>query len=128
MFQAIRTCKEKHTFMEIKEHLYFRSQKVTISDAFNYIIRSNSIDTYNTGDSFNKHNTGNPLKKQKMAGALEEKVAGVLEEKTVDLKKKIKIKWLVRWKKKKKKGKTKEKDIMKKKGGRGEKDGNREKE
>ena len=66
--------------MEIKEHLYFRSQKVTISGVFNYIIRSNSIDTYSTCNSFNKRNTGDPLKKQKMAGALEEKVAGVGRE------------------------------------------------
>ena len=75
--------------MEIKEHLYFRSQKVTISGVLNYIIRSNSLYTYITSNSFNKSNTGDPLKKKKMAGALEEKaveterdkMAGALEEK-----------------------------------------------
>ena len=69
--------------MEIKEHLYFSSQKVTISGVLNYIIRSN---TYITSNSFNKPNTGEP---KKMAGALEEKageternkMAGALEEK-----------------------------------------------
>ena len=75
--------------MEIKEHLYFRSQKVTISGVLNYIIRSNSLYTYITSNFFNKPNTGDPLKKKKMAGALEEKaveterdkMAGALEEK-----------------------------------------------
>ena len=67
--------------MEIKEHLYFRSQKVTISGVLNYIIRSNSLYTYITSNSFNKPNTGDPLKKKKMAGALEDKMAGALEEK-----------------------------------------------
>ena len=75
--------------MEIKEHLYFRSQKVTISGVLNYIIRSNSLYTYITSNSFNKPNTGDPLKKKKMAGALEEKageterdkMAGALEDK-----------------------------------------------
>ena len=81
--------------MEIKEHLYFCSQKVTISGVLNYIIRSNSLYTYITSNSFNKPNTGDPLKKKKkkkkkkMAGALEEKageterdkMAGALEEK-----------------------------------------------
>ena len=91
MFQAIRTCKKKkkHIFMEIKEHLYFKSQKVTISGVLNYIIRSNSLYTYITSNSFNKPNTGDPLKKKKMAGALEEKageterdkMAGALEDK-----------------------------------------------
>ena len=86
--------------MEIKEHLYFKSQKITISGVLNYIIRSNSLYTYITSNSFNIPNTGDPLKKKikwlvkagkterdKMADALEEKMAGVLEEKTVDLKK-----------------------------------------
>ena len=74
--------------MEIKEHLYFRSQKVTISGVLNYIIRSDSFYTYITSNSFNKSNTGDPPKKKKMAGALEEKaveternkMAGALEE------------------------------------------------
>ena len=74
--------------MEIKEHLYFKSQKITISGVLNYIIRSNSLYTYIASNSFNKLNTGDPLKKKKMAGALEEKMAGALEEKAVDLKKK----------------------------------------
>ena len=76
-------------FMEIKEHLYFRLQKVTISGILYYIIRSNSLNTYVTRNSFNKPNTGDPLKKKKMAGALEEKageterdkMAGALEDK-----------------------------------------------
>ena len=68
-------------FMEIKEHLYFRLQKVTISGILYYIIRSNSLNTYVTSNSFNKPNTGDPLKKKKMAGALEDKMAGALEEK-----------------------------------------------
>ena len=92
-------------FMEIKEHLYFKSQKITISGVLNYIIRSNSLYTYIASNSFNKLNTGDPLKKKKVAGALEEKIAGALEEKmagaleekAVDLNKKKK-------KKKKKKG------------------------
>ena len=75
--------------MEIKEHLYFRSQKVTISGVLNYIIRRNSLYTYITSNSFNKPNIGDPLKKKKMGGALEEKaveterdkMAGALEEK-----------------------------------------------
>ena len=88
--------KEKHTFMEIKEHLYFRSQKVTISGIYNYFIRSkplnthsaiNPLNAYNTSDSFNQRNTVDPLNKEKVAGALEEKMAGVLEEKTVEKKK-----------------------------------------
>ena len=77
-------------FMEIKEHLYFRLQKVTISGILYYIVRSNSLNTYVTSNSFNKPNTGDPLKKKKMAGALEEKMADALEEKAVDLKKKKK--------------------------------------
>ena len=90
MIRTIQACKKKeHIFMEIKEHLYFRSQKVTISGVLNYIIRSNSLYTYITSDSFNKSNTGGPLKKKKMAGALKEKaaetyrnkMAGALEEK-----------------------------------------------
>ena len=76
--------------MEIKEHLYFKSQKITISGVLNYIIRSNSLYTYIASNSFNKLNTGDPLKKKKMAGALEEKMAGALEEKAVDFKKKKK--------------------------------------
>ena len=76
-------------FMEIKEHLYFRLQKVTISGILYYIIRSNSLNTYVTSNSFNKPNSGDPLKKKKMAGALEEKageterdkMAGALEDK-----------------------------------------------
>ena len=71
-------------FMEIKEHLYFRLQKVTISGILYYIVRSNSLNTYVTSSSFNKPNTGDPLKKKKMAGALEEKMAGALEEKMAD--------------------------------------------
>ena len=75
--------------MEIKEHLYFKSQKITISGVLNYIIRSSSLYTYITSNSFNKPNTGDPLKKKKMAGALEEKageterdkMAGALEDK-----------------------------------------------
>ena len=86
--------------MEIKEHLYFRSQKVTISGVLSY----KSLTTYNTSNSFNKHNTGDPLKKEKMAGALEVRMAGVLEEKAVDKKKKKKRKG--------RGGETKEKDIM----------------
>ena len=70
--------------MEIKEHLYFKSQKITISGVLNYIIRSNSLYTYIASNSFNKLNTGDPLKKKKMAGALEEKMAGALEEKMAD--------------------------------------------
>ena len=99
--------------MEIKEHLYFKSQKITISGVLNYIIRSNSLYTYIASNSFNKLNTGDPLKKKKMAGAL--------EEKAVDLKKK---------KKKKKKGKGdkgerhNEKKARRRRGG--EKDGDRE--
>ena len=122
--------------MEIKEHLYFKSQKITISGVLNYIIRSNSLYTYIASNSFNKLNTGDPLKKkkmagaleekmagaleEKMAGALEEKMAGALEEKAVDLKKK----------KKKKKGKGdkgerhNEKKARRRRGG--EKDGDRE--
>ena len=97
--------------MEIKEHLYFRSQKVTISGVFNYIIRSkplnthsasNSLNTYNTSNSFNKHDTGDPLEKETMAGALEEKMAGVLEEKAVDLEKEEIEEKVVDFKKKKK--------------------------
>ena len=111
--------------MEIKEHLYFKSQKITISGVLNYIIRSNSLYTYITSNSFNKLNTGDPLKKkktagaleEKMTGALEEKMAGAREEKAVDLKKK---------KKKKKRGReTKEKDIMKRRQEGGE-DGDKE--
>ena len=108
--------------MEIKEHLYFKSQKITISGVLNYIIRSNSLYTYIASNSFNKLNTGDPLKKKKMAGALEEKMAGALEEKAVDLKKKKK--------KKKKKGKGdkgerhNEKKARRRRGG--EKDGDRE--
>ena len=102
--------------MEIKEHLYFRSQKVTISGVLNYIIRSNSLYTYITSNSFNKPNTGDPLKKKKMAGALEEKaveterdkMAGALEEKE-------------------EKGEDKGERNNEKKGGRGEKDGNKKK-
>ena len=60
--------KRKHIFMEIKEHLYFKSQKITISGVLNYIIRSNSLYTYITSNSFSKPNTGDPLKKKKMAG------------------------------------------------------------
>ena len=105
--------------MEIKEHLYFKSQKITISGVLNYIIRSNSLYTYITSNSFNKLNTGDPLKKKKTAGALEEKMAGALEEKAVDLKKKKK-------KKKKRRGReTKEKDIMKRRQEGGE-DGDKE--
>ena len=93
--------------MEIKEHLYFKSQKITISGVLNYIIRSNSLYTYIASNSFNKLNTGDLLKKkkiagaleEKMTGALEEKMAGALEEKAVDLKKKKKKK-----KKKKREG------------------------
>ena len=99
--------------MEIKEHLYFKSQKITISGVLNYIIRSNSLYTYIASNSFNKLNTGDPLKKKKIAGALEEKIAGALEEKIAGaLEEKmtgVEIKWRVRWKKKRKKGKTKEK-------------------
>ena len=119
--------------MEIKEHLYFKSQKITISGVLNYIIRSNSLYTYIASNSFNKLNTGDPLKKkkiagaleekmtgaleEKMTGALEEKMAGALEEKAVDLKKK---------KKKKRRGReTKEKDIMKRRQEGGE-DGDKE--
>ena len=104
--------------MEIKEHLYFKSQKITISGVLNYIIRSNSLYTYIASNSFNKLNTGDPLKKKKMTGALEEKMAGALEEKAVDLKKK------------KKKGKGdkgerhNEKKARRRRGG--EKDGDRE--
>ena len=121
-------------FMEIKEHLYFKSQKITISGVLNYIIRSNSLYTYIASNSFNKLNTGDPLKKKKVAGALEEKIAGALEEKiagaleekmagaleekAVDLKKKKK--------KKKRRGReTKEKDIMKRRQEGGE-DGDKE--
>ena len=121
--------------MEIKEHLYFKSQKITISGVLNYIIRSNSLYTYIASNSFNKLNTGDPLKKKKIAGALEEKIAGALEEKiagaleekmtgaleekAVDLKKKKK-------KKKKRRGReTKEKDIMKRRQEGGE-DGDKE--
>ena len=88
--------------MGIKEHFYFRSQKVTISGAHNYIKRSNSLNTYDTSSSINKHNTGDPSK-EKMAGALEEKVV------------------------KKKRGgrETKEKDIMKRRQEGGE-DGDKE--
>ena len=68
--------------MEIKEHLYFKSQKITIGGVLNYIIRSNSLYTYIASNSFNKLNTGDPLKKKKMADAL--------EEKAVDLKRKKK--------------------------------------
>ena len=106
--------------MEIKEHLYFKSQKITISGVLNYIIGSNSLYTYIASNSFNKLNTGDPLKKKKMAGALEEKMADALEEKAVDLKKK----------KKKKKGKGdkgekhNEKKARRRRGG--EKDGDRE--
>ena len=67
--------------MEIKEHLYFKSQKITISGVLNYIIRSNSLYTYIASNFFNKLNTGDPLKKKKIAGALEEKMTGALEEK-----------------------------------------------
>ena len=119
-------------FMEIKEHLYFKSQKITISGVLNYIIRSNSLYTYIASNSFNKLNTGDPLKKKKVAGALEEKIAGALEEKiagaleekmagaleekAVDLNKK----------KKKRRGReTKEKDIMKRRQEGGE-DGDKE--
>ena len=110
--------------MEIKEHLYFKSHKITISGVLNYIIRSNSLYTYIASNSFNKLNTGDPLKKkkiagaleEKMTGALEEKMAGALEEKAVDLKKK----------KKKRRGReTKEKDIMKRRQEGGE-DGDKE--
>ena len=113
-------------FMEIKEHLYFKSQKITISGVLNYIIRSNSLYTYIASNSFNKLNTGDPLKKKKVAGALEEKIAGALEEKmagaleekAVDLNKKKK--------KKKRRGReTKEKDIMKRRQEGGE-DGDKE--
>ena len=76
--------------MEIKEHLYFRSQKVTISGVLNYIIRSNSLNTYITSNSFNKPNTGDPLKKKKMAGALEEKAV------ETERKENRRDKWLVR--------------------------------
>ena len=124
-------------FMEIKEHLYFKSQKITISGVLNYIIRSNSLYTYIASNSFNKLNTGDPLKKKKVAGALEEKIAGALEEKiagaleekmagaleekAVDLNKKKKKK-----KKKKRRGReTKEKDIMKRRQEGGE-DGDKE--
>ena len=115
-------------FMEIKEHLYFKSQKITISGVLNYIIRSNSLYTYIASNSFNKLNTGDPLKKKKVAGALEEKIAGALEEKmagaleekAVDLNKKKKKK------KKKRRGReTKEKDIMKRRQEGGE-DGDKE--
>ena len=125
-------------FMEIKEHLYFKSQKITISGVLNYIIRSNSLYTYIASNSFNKLNTGDPLKKKKVAGALEEKIAGALEEKiagaleekmagaleekAVDLNKKKKKKK----KKKKRRGReTKEKDIMKRRQEGGE-DGDKE--
>ena len=113
-------------FMEMKEHLYFKSQKITISGVLNYIIRSNSLYTYIASNSFNKLNTGDPLKKKKVAGALEEKIAGALEEKmagaleekAVDLNKKKK--------KKKRRGReTKEKDIMKRRQKGGE-DGDKE--
>ena len=120
MIRTIQACKKKeHIFMEIKEHIYFRSQKVTISGVLNYIIRSNSLYTYITSDSFNKSNTGGPLKKKKMAGALEEKaaeternkMAGALEEKE-----------------EKGEDKGERNNEKKKKGGRGEKDGNKKKE
>ena len=78
-FKYVR--KRKRIFMEIKEHLYFKSQKITSSGVLNYIIRSNSLYTYIASNSFNKLNTGDPLKKKKIAGALEEKIAGALEEK-----------------------------------------------
>ena len=67
--------------MEIKEHLYFKSQKITISGVLNYIIRSNSLYTYIASNSFNKLNTGDPLKKKKMAGALEEKAVDLNKKK-----------------------------------------------
>ena len=40
-----------------------------------------AIPSIHTSNSFNKHNTGDSLKKKKMAGALEEKMADALEEK-----------------------------------------------
>ena len=108
-------------FMEIKEHLYFRLQKVTISGILYYIVRSNSLNTYVTSSSFNKPNTGDPLKKKKMAGALEEKMAGALEEKMADA---LEEKAVDLKKKKRRRGReTKEKDIMKRRqeGGENEK-------
>ena len=83
--------------MEIKEHLYFKSQKITISGVLSYIIRSNSLCTYITSNSFSIPNTGDPLKKKtkwlvKAGKAEKNKMADALEEKTVDLKKKNKIK------------------------------------
>ena len=110
--------------MEIKEHLYFRSQKVTISGVLNYIIRSNSLYTYITSNSFNKPNTGDPLKKKKMAGALEEKageterykMAGALEDKMAGA-----------LEEKEEKGEDKGERNNEKKRGRGEKDGNKKK-
>ena len=111
--------------MEIKEHLYFRSQKVTISGVLNYIIRSNSLYTYITSNSFNKPNTGDPLKKKKMAGALEEKaveterdkMAGALEDKMAGA-----------LEEKEEKGEDKGERNNEKKWGRGEKDGNKKRE
>ena len=110
--------------MEIKEHLYFRSQKVTISGVLNYIIRSNSLYTYITSNSFNKPNTDDPLKKKKMAGALEEKaveterdkMAGALEDKMAGA-----------LEEKEEKGEDKGERNNEKKGGRGQKDGNKKK-
>ena len=111
-------------FMEIKEHLYFRLQKVTISGILYYIIRSDSLNTYVTSNSFNKPNTGDPLKKKKMAGALEEKageterdkMAGALEDKMAGA-----------LEEKEEKGEDKGERNNEKKGGRGEKDGNKKK-
>ena len=75
--------------MEIKEHLYFKSQKITISGVLSYIIRSNSLYTYITSNSFSIPNTGDPLKKKTKwlakAGKTEkDKMADALEEKTVE--------------------------------------------
>ena len=97
--------------MEIKEHLYFKSQKITISGVLNYIIRSNSLYTYITSNSFSKPNTGDPLKKKKMAGESggdRDKMADALEEKE-------------------EKEEDKGERNNEKRGGRGEKDGNKKK-
>ena len=115
-------------FMEIKEHLYFKSQKITISGVLNYIIRSNSLYTYIASNSFNKLNTGDPLKKKKVAGALEEKIAGALEEKMAGAleEKAVDLNKTKKKKKKKRRGReTKEKDIMKRRQEGGE-DGDKE--
>ena len=117
--------------MEIKEHLYFKSQKITISGVLSYIIRSNSLYTYITSNSFSIPNTGDPLKKKTKwlvkAGKTEkDKMADALEEKTVDLKKKKKMAGALEEKEEKRK--TKEKEIMKKEGEEEKKMGTKKKE